>query len=80
MNIKDLIDGVIKVANLASNVIPGAGLVAQGGAIGEKIIGIIDDLQQHADPSQQAEMQAERAKLADAVKAHAASTSDRLRG
>lgn len=80
MNIKSLIDGVISLANMASTVIPGAGLVAKGAQIGEKIIGIIDDLKEHADPAQQPQMQEARAKLAEVVKAKAAATSARLRG
>lgn len=80
MGIKDLIDGVIKVAHIASGVIPGAGMIEQGAQIGGKIIDIIDGLTAHADPSQQAEMQAARATLAEAVKAKAAATSARLRG
>lgn len=80
MDMRSLIDGVVKVANIASNVIPGAGLVGKGAAIGGKIMDLIDDLKKHATPDQQAEMQAARAKLSDAVKAKAKSTSDRLRG
>jgi hypothetical protein len=44
MNIRSLIDSVINVAHIASSVIPGAGLVAEGAQIGEKIIDIIDGL------------------------------------
>lgn len=80
MDMRSLIDGVVKVANMASAIIPGAGLVGKGAEIGGKIIDIIDGLKEHADPSQQAEMQAARATLSAAVKAKAKSTSDRLRG
>lgn len=80
MDIRSLIDGVVKVANLASAVIPGAKLVAGGAEIGGKILDILDGLKADADPSQQAEMQAAREKLSAAVKAKAKATSDRLRG
>ncbi|MES2902699.1 MAG: hypothetical protein V4696_00795 [Pseudomonadota bacterium] len=80
MDIRSLIDGVVKLAGIASNVIPGAGLVANGAAIGGKIIDIIDGLQESADPDQQAEMKVARKQLSDAVKAKAAATSARLRG
>jgi hypothetical protein len=79
-SIRQLIDEVISVAHVASSVIPGAGLVEQGGKIGEKIIDIIDDLTTDAEPDQQPQMQEARAKLAEAVKAKAAATSARLRG
>jgi hypothetical protein len=80
MNIRSLIDSVINVAHVASSVIPGAGLVAEGAQIGEKIIDIIDGLTAHAEPDQQPAMQEARTKLAEAVKAKAAATSARLRG
>ena len=38
MDIRSLIDGVVKLANMASVVIPGAGLVAKGAEIGGKIL------------------------------------------
>ena len=80
MDIRSLIDGITKVANIAATVIPGAGLVGKGAEIGGKILDVIDGLQEHATPDQQPAMQAARAKLAEAVKAKAKSTSDRLRG
>lgn len=79
-SIRDLIDGVIKVAHVASSVIPGAGLVEQGAEIGGKIVDIIDGLTAHAEPDQQAAMQEARKQLSDVVKAKAAATSSRLRG
>lgn len=80
MDIKALIAGVIKVADMASVVLPQAKLISGGAAIGGQIIDLIDSLHQHADPADQAAMQAARKTLSDAVKAHAAATSARLRG
>lgn len=80
-DIRSLIHAVGDLADMASNVIPGAGLVAKGADIGEKIVGIIDDLTAEApELAQQAELQDRRRKLTDAVKAKAAATSSRLRG
>lgn len=80
-DLRSLIHAVGNLADMASAVIPGAGLVSKGADIGEKIIGIIDDLKAEApELSQQAELQARRNKLSTAVKAKAAATSDRLRG
>jgi hypothetical protein len=80
MDMRSIIDKVASLAHMASSFIPAAGLVEQGVEIGGEIIDIIDGLHEHADPSQQAELQVARQKLSDAVKAHAASTSARLRG
>lgn len=80
MDIRSLVDGVVKVAKLAAGIIPGANLVAGGAEIGGKILDIMDDLKADADPDQQAEMQEARAELSAAVKAKAAATSARLRG
>lgn len=80
MDIRALIDEVVKVADMASAILPGAGLVGGAAKIGGQIIDIIDSLQEHADPAQQAEMQAASKTLSDAVKAKAADTSARLRG
>jgi hypothetical protein len=80
MDMRSIIANVGSLAHMASKFIPAAGLVEQGAAIGGKIIDIIDGLHEHADPSQQAELQAVRKQLSDAVKAKAASTSKRLRG
>lgn len=79
-NIRGLLETVTKLANMASVVLPQAKLVGSAAQIGGKIIDIIDDLSANAEPDQQAEMQAARKKLSDAVKAKAASTSARLRG
>ena len=80
MDIRSLVDGVVKVADLASNFIPGAGLVGKGVEIGTKIIGIIDELGDDIPLDQQDEVKAARKTLSDAVKAKAKATSDRLRG
>ncbi len=80
MDIRSLIDGVVKVADMASNFIPGAGLVGKGVEIGTKIIGIIDDLGDDIPIDKQAEVQEARATLAATVKAKAVATSSRLRG
>ncbi len=80
MDLRALVDGVVKVANLASGLIPGAGFVGKGVEIGTKIIGIIDELGDDIPLDQQDEARAARAALSDAVKAKAAATSARLRG
>lgn len=80
MDMRSIIAGVTKIADMASTFIPQAKLVSGGAQLGGHIIDLIDGLKEHADPSQQAEMQAARKKLSDAVKAKAAATSDRLRG
>ena len=78
MDIKSLISGVLSVAKMAGNVIPGLGA---GAALGEKIIGIIDDLSDQApDARTQQEMQVARKALSTAVEAKAKATSARLRG
>jgi hypothetical protein len=80
MDMRSIIANVGSLAHMAAKFIPAAGMVEQGAAIGGKIIDIIDGLHEHADPSQQAELQTARKTLSDAVKAKARATSDRLRG
>ena len=80
MDIRELLAAATKLADVAATVLPQAKLVGGAAQIGTKIIDVIDGLKEHADPSQQAEMQAARAKLAEAVKAKAKATSARLRG
>jgi hypothetical protein len=78
MNISNLIDQAIALAKAAAPMVPTLGA---GAAIAEKIVGIIDDLTDDApDTRTQQEMQEQRAILAEAVKAKARATSDRLRG
>lgn len=80
MDLRDMLATVTKLANIAAVVLPQAKIVGGAAQMGGKILDIIDGLQEHADPAQQAEMQAARKKLSDAVKAKAAETSARLRG
>ena len=80
MDMKALIAGIVKVADMASVVLPQAKIVGGAASMGGKIIDIIDGLKDKADPADQAAMQEARAKLATAVKAKAAATSARLRG
>jgi hypothetical protein len=80
MDMRSIIASVVKVADMASTFIPQAKLISGGAELGGQIIDLIDGLHDHADPAQQAEMQAARKKLSDAVKAKAAATSARLRG
>ncbi len=80
MDMKALIAGIVKVADMASVVLPQAKIVGGAANMGGKILDIIDGLKDQAEPAQQAEMQAARDKLATAVKAKAAATSARLRG
>lgn len=76
MNFKDLIDDVIKAAKTASVLIPGAPAAI---AIGEKLVGIIDDLTDKApDTRTQTEMQEARRALAATVSAKAERTADRF--
>lgn len=80
MTIKDMLETVTKLANIASTVLPQAKVVGGAATMGGKILDIIDGLKDQAEPAQQAEMQAARDKLATAVKAKASATSARLRG
>jgi hypothetical protein len=77
-DIKKLIESALSMAKMAAPLIP---VLGSGVAIGEKIMGIIDDLSDDVpDARTQEAMQKDRAMLAEAVKAKAAATSDRLRG
>ena len=76
-SISDLIDKAIELAKAAAPLVPALGA---GAEIAEKITGIIDDLGDDIPQDKQEEAQQARAKLADAVRAKAAATSDRLRG
>lgn len=78
MDTKGLIDSVLGVAKKLGPMIPG---LSNGIALGEKVIDIIDDLKSDApDDRTAAQMDADRAALAEKVKAKAAATSNRLRG
>ncbi len=76
-NISDLLDEAIALAKMAAPLLPALGA---GAAIGEKIIDLIDSFDDDIPVDQQAEAQAARAELADAVRAKAAATSARSRG
>lgn len=80
MDIRAIIAKIADVADLASAIIPQAGLVKGGVELGEKIIDLIDSIGDDIPVDQQAEAQEARRKLAEAVKAKAAATSSRLRG
>lgn len=77
----ELIKNILAAARTASAIIPGmqgAGAVL---AVGEKLVGIIDDLTDGApDERTQAEMQQQRKVLAAAVSAKAERTAGRFDG
>lgn len=74
--IQSLIDSVLNAARSATTLIP---TVSVAIGIGEKLVGIIDDLTSSApDTRTQEEMQTARAALAAAVSAKAERTADRF--
>lgn len=76
MSMRDLIDGVLNAAKAAAAIIPGNtddAIVR----VGEKLVGIFDDLTGPDDRTQE-EMQRTRAELAAAVSAKAERTADRF--
>lgn len=77
MTLSDVIDSTIDLAKDFGTIIPG---LASGAAIAEKVMAIFDDLHEHADVSQQAQMQSERVVLLEAVTAKAQRESAALRG
>lgn len=77
MNLSNLIDIGIQLAKTAAALIPGGQLAV---SIGEKVLDLVDNLQEHATVDQQPELQSARATLARAVEAKAHATADRLRG
>lgn len=78
-DISSLIANVLATARIASSIIPGLKGVGAAIGVGEKLIGIIDDLTGHApDTRTQSEMQAARKALAAAVSAKAERTADRF--
>lgn len=87
-NIVDSIQSVLAAARNITAAIPGfqgiSGMIGTAEAvteIGEKMIGVIDDLTSKApDARTQEEMQQTRAELAAAVSAKAERTADRLEG
>lgn len=77
----ELIRNILAAAKTASAIIPGMQGVGVALTVGEKLVGIIDDLMDDApDTRTQAEMQAERKTLAAAVSAKAERTADRFDG
>lgn len=74
--IQSLIDSVLNAARSATTLIP---TFSAAIGIGEKLVGIIDDLTSSApDTRTQVEMQTARAALAAAVSAKAERTADRF--
>lgn len=78
---EQLIQGILAAARTAATVIPGMQAAAAAITVGEKLVGIIDDLTNAApDARTQQEMQATRKVLAAAVSAKAERTADRFDG
>jgi hypothetical protein len=81
VNIKGLIEQAIKLADVASAFIPGAGLAAGGARLAGKIVDVIDTLTAKApDQKTTEQLLAARDKLRASVSAKAGRTSARLRG
>lgn len=80
MDISALTEKIMSMGSSLASMIPGANIVSGGIELGKKVIDIIDELGDDIPLEQQEEAQAVRAALAEAVKAKAAATSDRLRG
>lgn len=75
-----LITNVISAARTATSLIPGLQGAGAALAVGEKLIGVLDDLigDDAPDTRTQAEMQAARKELAAAVSAKAERTAERF--
>jgi len=80
MDIRNLLDQAIKLADLADNFIPMASNVTAALKMGNGVLDVIDGIKEQATPADQPRLQEARAKLAASVKAKAAATSARLRG
>lgn len=81
MDLSSLIPNILAAAKTAAAIIPGMQGAGAAIAIGEKLVGLIDDLTDHApDTRTQAEMQQQRRILAAAVSAKAERTADRFEG
>ena len=79
--IEEIFGGLIDLARGAAKIIPGGEVITSGISLGEKIIGIIDDVIDDApSPNTHEELDRLREELANAVKAKAKATSARLRG
>lgn len=78
---EELIRNVLAAARTAATVIPGMQGAAVAVAVGEKLVGIIDDLTDGVpDPRTKEEMQRDRKALAAAISAKAENLADRLDG
>jgi hypothetical protein len=77
MGVSGLVDQAIALARSLAPLIP---VLGTGADIAEKVDNIFDDLKAHADPSQQDEMQVERAALRQRVIAKANAEAAALRG
>lgn len=81
MDIGNIIQSVLATARQVSAVIPGLSAASPLIGVGEKLVGIIDDLTDSApDQRTQEQMQADRRALAAAVSAKAERTADRFNG
>ena len=81
MDIGSIIQNVLATARQVTAAIPGLSSVSPLIGVGEKMVGIIDDLTDSApDTRTQEEMKATRADLAAAVSAKAEATANRLDG
>lgn len=77
----DLIKSILAAARTAATVIPGMQGAAVAISVGEKLVGIIDDLTDgEPDPRTKEEMQRDRKALAAAISAKAENLADRLDG
>jgi hypothetical protein len=81
MDIASIIQNVLATARSVSSAIPGLSAVSPLIGVGEKLVGILDDLTDSApDTRTQEEMQEARRELAARVSAKANATADRLDG
>lgn len=80
-SIAEVIEDVLATAKKVTDAIPGLSSISPLIGVGEKFIGIIDDLTDSApDNRTQQEMQQTRKELAAAVSARANALADRLDG
>lgn len=77
---RSIVSSVESLAHMAAAFVPGAGMVEAGAKISGKVLDLVDAVSEHADPADQARLQAARKELAAKVTAHANSTADDLRG
>lgn len=79
-NIKDIVAKVLNLADSVNEYLPGAPLTQGAIDLARKVGDLVDTIDDEIPLDQQAQAKAARAQLAEAVKAKAASTSNRLRG